>query len=136
MSNVNLRSRLQDTVAGAGTPSAKAATTNIVNFSDWMFYGAGSSVFVSVTISPASGSDALTYGVVVLQTPHGVIISQGSFSTSNAGAGFTVNLSTSNDMYPVNELGTSVQAWAYAQIYVGGHPQGQYSETIDYTIET
>ena len=59
--------QLQQALAsrGEGGASAKAAAAPpVASFSDWQFYGSGSSVFASVTISPTQSSYSISYALV------------------------------------------------------------------------
>src|SRR6185436_3067932 len=77
-------------------PSAAAAdvsaTTNVIaNFQDWLFFGTEPDIFVNVGVVPASSSIALTYALVVFETPGGYIVGNATVGTSNAQAGWTLN---------------------------------------------
>ena len=129
-------SQLKGVIAGRskGVKAAATAQTTIVNFQDWLFFGTGGSVFVQVGITPAASNVAVTYAVIVLQTPDNVVICDAAINTSNSPAGWTLNLATASDIYDLAQYGSQVQAWAFAQAYVGGVPQSQYSDTMDYTV--
>ena len=131
----NPQSRLQDIIAGR-PKSAAALTTgaNIVNFQDWLFFGTAPNAFVQVGITPVSGNISVSYAVVVLQTPNGQVISDASVGTSNAQAGWTLNLATDTSLYDIGTLGNQVQAWAFAQAVVSGQLQSQYSPVQNYTV--
>lgn len=126
------RSQLQEALKSKNQPVA-ADTTAVVNFSDWLFYGQDSEVFVSVTITPTSSNYSITYALVLLQTPNEVLICEGSLSTGNAGNNWNLNIATSNYMYDVKQFGTSVQAMAFAQVYGVGEV---WSPVQNYTVST
>lgn len=124
------RTQLQEVLQSRGKAST-ADVTAVANFSDWLFYGSGPNVFVSVTITPTSSNYSITYALILLQTPDETIICDGAISTGNAGNGFTLNIATGNDMYDVKQFGTSVQAQAFAQVYGVGEV---WSPIQNYTV--
>ena len=130
------QSRLKDVISGHESAARTAAVSDIVNFQDWLFFGTEPNVFVQVGITPASQSISIEYAVVVLQTPQGLVFSNASVNTSNAQAGWTLNLATDTALYNISQLGDQVQAWAFAQAYIGGQLQSQYSDTLTYTVNS
>ena len=127
------RMQLQDVLQSRGKVSPVALTTAVATFSDWLFSGSEPSVFVSVSIAPTSSNYAITYALVLLQTPDEIIICDAAISTGNAGNGWTLNIATGNDMYDVGQFGTSVQAQAFAQVYGVGEV---WSDVQNYTVST
>jgi|GEM_PF-3322026 len=129
----NSHDQLQSALQSRNQPQAAAAATSpVASFSDWQFNGSGSSVFVSVTITPTNSNDSITYALVLLQTPQATIICDGALATSNAGNNWALNIATGNDMYDVNQFGTSVQAVAFAQVYGVGEV---WSPVQNYTVQ-
>lgn len=59
------------------------------------------------------------------------MLGNATIGTSNAQAGWTLNLALSIDNYSIKQFGNQVQAWAFAQIDGG---QGQYSSVQSYTV--
>ena len=126
------RSQVQQVIDGRSkADTSAAATANIVNFQDWLFYGTEPDIFVNVGIVPTSGSIAVTYAVVVFQTPAGYMLGNATIGTSNSQGGWTLNLALSIDNYSIQQYGSQVQAWAFAQDSTG---QGQYSSVQSYTV--
>jgi hypothetical protein len=126
------RSQVQQVIDGRSkADTSAAATSSIVNFQDWLFFGTEPDIFVNVGIVPASGSSAITYAVVVFQTPSGFMLGNATIGTSNAQAGWTLNLSLSIDNYSIQQYGSQIQAWAFAQIANG---EGQYSTVQNFTV--
>lgn len=66
-------------------------------------------------------------------SPSGYIVGSASIGTSNAQAGWTMNLSLSIANYNVQQLGSQIQAWAFAQASDGGE---QYSSVQNYTVSS
>lgn len=110
-----------------------AATANIVNFQDWIFFGTAPDIFVNVGIVPTSGSIAVTYALVVFQTPAGYILGNATIGTSNAQAGWTMNLALAMDNYSIQQYGSQIQAWAFAQTASG---EEQYSTVQNFTVNS
>lgn len=126
------RSQVQQVIDGRSkAETSAAATSNIVNFQDWLFFGTAPDIFVNVGIVPTSGSIAVTYAVLVFQTPSGFMLGNATIGTSNAQAGWTLNLALSMDNYSIQQYGSQIQAWAFAQVASG---QGQYSSVQNFTV--
>ena len=126
------RSQVQQVIdCRSKAETSAAATSDIVSFQDWIFFGTEPDIFVNVGIVPTSGSSAITYAVVVFQTPAGYMLGNATIGTSNAQAGWTLNLALSIDNYSIQQFGNQVQAWAFAQLDGG---QGQYSSVQSYTV--
>lgn len=124
------RAQLQQVIDGRNQKStATAATANIVNFQDWLFYGTAPDIFVNVGVVPI-GNVQITYAVVVFQTPGGFMLGNATVGTDNAG-NWAMNLALSIDNYSIQQYGNQVEAWAFAQISTG---QGQYSSVQSYTV--
>ena len=134
------RSRVQEVIKGRDqaptAETAAAATANYVNFQDWLFFGTAPNIFLQVGITPAASNIAIQYALVVLQSPQGQVLSDAALNTSNANAGWTVNLATDSSLYNIQQYGTQIQGWAYAQVLVGGQPQSQYSAIQNYTVNS
>lgn len=128
------RSQAQQIIDGRSkADTSLAATANIVNFQDWLFFGTEPDIFVNVGVVPTSGSIAITYALVVFQTPSGTILGNAAITTGNAQAGWTLNLALSMDNYSIQQFGSQIQAWAFAQASDG---QSQYSTVQSYTVST
>ena len=127
------RSQVQQIIDGRSKADTSAAATAIVNFQDWLFFGTEPDLFVNVGIVPTSGSIAVTYAVLVFQTPSGFMLGNATIGTSNAQGGWSLNLALSIDNYSIQQYGNQVQAWAFAQIANG---QGQYSTVPSYTVSS
>jgi hypothetical protein len=128
------RSQVQQVIDGRSkADTSAAATSNIINFQDWLFFGTEPDIFVNVGIGPASGSSIITYAVLVFQAPSGYMIGNATIGTDTAQAGWTMNLALSIDNYSIQQFGNQVQAWAFAQIANG---QGQYSTVQNYTVNS
>ena len=126
------RSQVQQIIEGRSkAETSAAATAGIVNFQDWLFFGTEPDIFVNVGIVPTSGSVAVTYALVVFQTPGGYILGNATIGTSNAQAGWTLNLALAMDNYSIQQYGNQVEAWAFAQIATG---QGQCSSVQSFTV--
>ena len=132
----NSRDQLQQALAsrgpGGAAAKATAATAPVASFSDWMFYGQGGSVFVSVTISPTQNNYSISYALVLLQTPSGIIVCDGAVAPNVAQGGFTLNLATGSDTYNLGQYGSSIQAYAFAQVYGVGEV---WSPVQNYTVQ-
>lgn len=136
----NPQARLQDIIANrpkdGASPKGLAAATNIVNFQDWLFFGTAPNVFAQVGIVPTSQDISVSYAVIVIETPNGNVFSNASVGTSNAMGGWALNLATDTSLYDIGSMGNQVQVWAFAQAYVSGQIQSQYSETQNYTVNS
>ncbi|MBV8544781.1 MAG: hypothetical protein JO093_16100 [Acidobacteria bacterium] len=126
------RSQVQQVIDGRSkAETSAAATANIVNFQDWLFFGTEPDIFVNVGIVPTSSSIAVTYGLVVFQTPDKLILGNATIGTSNAQGGWAMNLALAMDNYSIQQFGDQIQAWAFAQIANG---QSQYSSVQNFTV--
>lgn len=128
----NAYEQLQQALKSKSQPAAAAAVAPVANFSDWLWYGQGNSIFASVTITPASSSLSISYALILLQTPGSVILCDAALSTSNAGNGWTVNIATGSDTYDLQQYGNTVQAYAFAQVYGVGDV---WSPVQSYTVQ-